>query len=118
MTVANTIDYRTIGPYTAGEKPPVISVDFWESSPADLTGWTLAVRCERDGVELSSWGSVAWSNAAIARANLTMPELALATGISRSVFVVQVWAGNSTQRFASPPIMFYVVKQIGTVPTV
>ena len=113
-----TIDTRTIGPYTAGEKPPVLSVDFYDTSPPDLTGWTLALTCTRDGTELTSWGSIAWSNAAIARANVTMPVLALATGFTRQRFTIQAWAGNTLQRIASVPICFYVHTQIGTTPSI
>jgi hypothetical protein len=113
-----TTETRTIGPYVAGEKPPTITLDFYDTSPANLTGWTLSLTCERDGTELTSWGSIAWSNAAIARATVTMPALALATGKTRQQFRIQAWAGNTVQRIASIPVCFFVEKQVGTIPTV
>ena len=112
------IDTRTIGPYTAGEKPTLVTVDFYDTSPPDLTGWSLSLTCTRDGTELTSWGSIAWSNASIARANVTMPTLALATGYTRQQFIIQCWAGNGTQRIASVPICFYVHTQVGTLPAI
>ncbi len=112
------IDTRTIGPYTAGEIPPTLTVDFYDASPANLTGWTLALTCERDGTTLSSWGTIAWSDATIARATITMPVLTLSTGKTRQQFVIQAWAGNLTQRIASVPICFYCHTQVGTTPTI
>lgn len=113
-----TIDTRTIGPYTAGEIPAQLTLDFYDTSPPNLTGWTLALTCKRDDTELTSWGSIAWSDATIARATITMPVLALATGKTRQQFVIQAWTGNGTQRIASVPICFYVHTQVGTTPTV
>lgn len=112
------IDTRSIGPYTAGEKPPILTVDFYDTSPPNLTGWVLSLTCTRDGTELTSWGSIAWSDASIARANVTMPVLALATGKTRQLFTLQCWAGNGLQRIASVPICFYVHSQIGTTPAI
>jgi hypothetical protein len=113
-----TIETRTVGPYTAGEIPPTITVDFYASAPPSLAGWTLALTCERDGTPLTSWGSIAWSDATIARATITLPALALATGKTRQQFVMQAWAGNLTQRIASLPICFYVHSQVGTTPAI
>lgn len=114
----STIEYRTIGSYTAGEIPGTLSLDFYASSPPDLTGWTLRLTCERDGTELTSWGSIAWSDASIARATITMPVLALATGKERQQFLIQAWAGNGTQRIASVPVCFYCHNAVGTVPSI
>lgn len=113
-----TVDTRTIGPYDAGEIPATLTLDFYPSSPPNLTGWATALRCERDGVELTSWGSIAWADASIARATLTFPVLALATGKIRQQFVVQAWAGNGVQRTATLRICFFVQKQIGTTPAI
>jgi hypothetical protein len=112
------IDTRTIGPYTAGEIPAALEVDFYDSDPPNLTGWTVGLTCERDGTALTSWGTVAWSNAAIARAIISMPVLALAAGKTRQQFVIQAWAGNLTQRIASVPIAFYCHLQVGTTPAI
>lgn len=114
----STIETRSIGPYCAGEIPPVLTLDFYESDPPDLTGWTLALTCERDGTELTGWGSIAWSDETIARASISMPVLTLATGETRQQFIIQAWAGNLLQRIASHRICFYVEKQVGTIPSV
>jgi len=113
-----TIDTRTIGPYTAGEKPPPLTVRLYASSPPNLTGWTLALTCERDGIELTSWGSVAWLDPVLTDVTVTFPLLALDTGKTRQQFVIQVWAGNTVQKIASLPLCFYCHKAIGTVPAV
>jgi len=113
-----TIDTRTIGPYTAGEIPPTVTLDFYDTSPPSLAGWTLALTCERDGAALTSWGTIAWADATIARATITMPVLTLATGKLRQQFVIQAWAGNLTQRIASLPVAFYVHASVGTAPAV
>ncbi|MFH0980286.1 MAG: hypothetical protein V2A79_01945 [Planctomycetota bacterium] len=113
-----TVDTRTIGPYAAGEIPPTLTMDFYDSSPPSLAGWTLALTCERDGVELTSWGSIGWSDATIARATITMPVLALATGKTRQQFILQAWAGNLTQRIASVRVCFFVEEPVGTTPAV
>ena len=116
--MVTTVDTRSIGPYQAGEIPPTLTLDFYDTSPPNLTGWALSLTCERDGTALTSWGSIAWADATIARATITMPVLALETGKTRQQFVLQAWAGNLTQRIASVRVCFFVERQIGTTPSI
>lgn len=116
--MVTTVDTRSIGPYQAGEIPAQLTLDFYDASPPNLTGWTLSLTCERDGTALTSWGSIAWSDATIARATITMPVLALETGRVRQQFILQAWAGNGVQRIASVRVGFFVERQIGTTPSI
>lgn len=116
--MVTTVDTRSIGPYQAGEIPPTLTLDFYDASPPSLAGWTLGLTCERDGTALTSWGSIAWSDATIARAAITMPTLALETGKTRQQFVMQAWAGNGVQRIASVRLCFFVEEQVGTTPSI
>jgi hypothetical protein len=112
-------DVILIGPFTEGEIPVAIPVSFL-TEPQSLDGWGLRVTCERDGVELAGWGEAEWSDAPTALALLYMPELELdpERDGAPSVFEVQVWAGNASQRIASLVIRFHLNRAIGTIPVV
>jgi hypothetical protein len=111
-----TRDTITLRPYSAGEIPPALPVHFYEDEPEDLSGFSLAVTCERDGEELEDWGEATWDDAEQAVALLHMPELALPEDSVRAQYEVQVWAGDGTFRLATVIICFPVVRSIGTPP--
>lgn len=111
-------EVRWTGPFHEGEKPLPVLVDFYAANPNDLSGYSLAVTCTRDGVELGSWGSAVWDDASTARAELSIPEIVLASGATEQLFKVQVWAGDGSNRVATAEIWFYGYPAVGTVPSV
>ena len=114
----STVITRTLGPYTEGEKPADLTVDFYPTTPPDLTGWTLGLTCERDGTAIASWGSIEWADAENAQATVTFPALTLATGQRHASYRVQCWAGNTVQKIATVYLCFYVHRAVGTVPSI
>jgi hypothetical protein len=107
----------TVGPYVVGEKPPPLTYQFQDSTgtPIDLTGYTAKFELHE------SLGVTTQYNA-----TLNAPATA---GIVQYVWLgtefptpghyrARLWAGNSTQRFASVLITFDVADSEGPVPAV
>lgn len=99
-------DRIDLGPYTAGEIPPPFAYTFTDSDGAaiDLTGYEARfVWARNDGDPTTRTAAV--TGAATGEATHTWIEADLADGGS---YRAEMWVGDGTNRFASPPIVYFV----------
>lgn len=95
-----------LGPYTAGEIPPPFVYTFADADgePIDLDGYDARFVWRRnDGDPTTRTATV--TGAATGETTHTWIEADLEEPGS---YDAEVWAGNGTNRFASPPIRYHV----------
>lgn len=110
---------RLIGPYTAGEIPDPLVLQFYDS-PKDLSGYDVEVTMSRDDEEVVLGGTASWvaQDLGIAKYEFAEDDLQVADGEKKSSYRMEFWAGNGTIRIASLLIVFDVNRQVGTVPSI
>lgn len=99
-------DRIDLGPYTAGEIPPPFAYTFTDADGAaiDLTGYEARfVWARNDGAPTTRTAAV--TGAAAGEVTHTWVEADLA---DEGSYDGEVWAGNGTNRYASPPIRYFV----------
>jgi hypothetical protein len=107
---------KILGPYTTGEKPAPLEVQFADAAgqPITITGWTARWRYRKpDGTEVERTANV--SDGPDGRTTYTWVEADLLTV---GDYYAQMWVGDGMTRLASVPFKYTVDEAVAGVATV